>query len=203
LSDEERARARWAKYYQAVADRPPRDLYYETLGRFEKEGRPPGLAMDLGCGTGIETADLLRRGWRVLAVDQQAEAIELTRAHVPAEYQDRLETRVAAFDALDFPPADFIWAGLSLPFCPPELFPSVWSRLVSALPIGGRFAGDFFGERHVWATRPGMTSHTVEAVRALCRPLHLEYFVEEEGERWTTREGLQHWHAISVVVRKD
>jgi trans-aconitate methyltransferase len=33
------------------------------------------FAVDLGCGAGRDTAELLRRGWRVLAIDAEAEAI--------------------------------------------------------------------------------------------------------------------------------
>src|ERR1041385_2791636 len=190
MSNDEQTRPRWSAYYQAVAGRPPRELYRLAVLRFEQ----PGQAVDLGCGTGIETNDLLSRGWQVLAMDQQEEAIEQTLASVPAEYRARLDMHVASFDAVELPSADFIWAGLSLPFCPPEVFPSVWSKIVSALKPGGRFAGDFFGPRHVCANRPGMSPHTVEQVKALCLSLALEYFVEEEGERRTTLEGIQHWH---------
>jgi len=188
----------FSKFYQATAGRPPRELYRQTVIRFEQ----PGFAVDLGCGAGIETADLLERGWRVLAVDGQAEAIDLLRARVGPEFQERLETRVAHFAILELPPADFIWAGLSLPFCPPEHFDAVWSRIMAALRPGGRFAGDLFGIRHAWAGRSGITVHSSDAVRRLCQPLRLEYFIEEEGERQTVAEGVQHWHGFGIVARK-
>lgn len=202
MSPDEQSRLRWSEYYRVVADRPPRELYRLAVTRFGQAGSSPGLAVDLGCGTGIETEDLLRRGWQVVAIDQQAEAIEQTLARVPAEYRDRLETRLASLEAIEIPTADFIWAGLSLPFCPPEHFPAMWAKLVSALRPGGRFAGDLFGVRHAWADRAQMTFHTVDQVKALCQSLILEYFIEEEGERPTALEGLQHWHGISVIARK-
>nr|WP_312508672.1 class I SAM-dependent methyltransferase [Pseudomonas luteola] len=37
---------------------------------------PTGVALDLGCGTGRDTLELLARGWDVIAVDAQAEALE-------------------------------------------------------------------------------------------------------------------------------
>jgi trans-aconitate methyltransferase len=60
MSDKEKSQATWNDYYKAVSGRKPRDLLTETLARF---GSYTGFAIDLGCGAGIETAELLRRGW--------------------------------------------------------------------------------------------------------------------------------------------
>ncbi|MEJ1932020.1 class I SAM-dependent methyltransferase [Nostoc sp. NIES-2111] len=35
----------------------------------------PRFAVDLGCGDGRDTVELLRRGWRVLGIDGAQEAI--------------------------------------------------------------------------------------------------------------------------------
>jgi tellurite methyltransferase len=188
----------FSSYYQATAGRSPRELYRQVVRSFTE----PGLAVDLGCGIGNETVDLLNRGWRVLALDAQSEAISLLEARIPPEQRDLLETRVASFEALALPPVDFIWAGLSLPFCPPEYFGNMWSKITAALKPGGRFAGDFFGNRHAWAGRPGMTTHSIEQVKALTGSLTLEYFIEEEGETGTVSDGIQHWHAFALVLRK-
>lgn len=198
MNDNEPKPSVFSSYYQATKDRPPRELYRQVVRRFE----PPGMAIDLGCGIGNETADLLSRGWRVLALDAQAEAINLLEERIPPEHRDRLQTRVASFENLELPPADFIWAGLSLPFCPPDAFDALWSKIVASLKPGGRFAGDFFGNRHAWAVRPGMTSHAIEQVKALAQNLTLEYFIEEEGETGTVSDGIQHWHAFALVLRK-
>ena len=63
----------WSRYY-AAAGQDPRETLLAALERFDAEGRA-GLAVDLGCGTGRDTFELLRRGWRVLAIDAQSEAL--------------------------------------------------------------------------------------------------------------------------------
>jgi SAM-dependent methyltransferase len=194
--------AAWSDYYRAVAGRPPRELYRQTVARFDPAAAAGRLAVDLGCGSGIETLDLLKQGWNVVAVDQEAAAIEQLLARVPAEARGRLETRMATFETAALPAADFIWAGLSLPFCPPGSLPAVWAKIVAALKPGGRFAGDFFGNRGAWRREAPMTFLTRDELTRLCAPLHIEYFIEEEGERPTALDGIQRVHGFSVVVRK-
>ena len=64
----------WTRYY-AAAGNEPRETLVHALTLHDSEGRPPGLAVDLGSGTGRDTFELLRRGWRVLAVDAEPAAI--------------------------------------------------------------------------------------------------------------------------------
>lgn len=56
----------------------------ESIGaRLEREasehGTPPGRALDLGCGRGVHSADLARRGWQVVGVDLVPRAVEAAR----------------------------------------------------------------------------------------------------------------------------
>jgi SAM-dependent methyltransferase len=193
---------RWSDYYRATAHRPPRELYRLAVERFGAGDPGARLALDLGCGAGIETLNLLQRGWRVLAIDKEPEAIEHLRQRVPLEYRGRLVTQVATFESTELPAADFIWAGLSLPFCPPADFPGLWDKIETSLTAGGRFAGDLFGTRNAWASRGELTFLSREAVTRLCANLVLEDFREEEGERPTALEGVQYWHGFAVVARK-
>lgn len=65
----------------------------EELQRFLKvRGLPPGDAIDLGCGEGIDSIWLAARGWRVVGVDLSATAIDRAReltadAGVVVEFQ--------------------------------------------------------------------------------------------------------------------
>jgi SAM-dependent methyltransferase len=45
----------------------------------EERSRPPGRALDLGCGRGLHTAELARRGWQAVGVDLVPHAIEAAR----------------------------------------------------------------------------------------------------------------------------
>ncbi len=73
----------WGRYYEAAKGGGPRETLRLALDLLESEGVSTGgerLAVDLGCGEGRDTLELLRRGWRVLAIDAEREAIERLRA---------------------------------------------------------------------------------------------------------------------------
>ncbi len=132
----------WSAYYNAVADRPPRPTLLAALERFEPQTtHRTYLAVDLGCGEGRDTVELLRRGWRVLGIDAEEEAISRLLSREAARCEG-LETQVCRFEEFQFPPdVDLINASFSLPFCSPQTFPILWQNIVAALRPGGRFCG--------------------------------------------------------------
>jgi tellurite methyltransferase len=184
----------WAGYYERNEGRDPRELLLETLTAFDA----PGTAVDVGCGNGIETVAMLERGWTVLATDREDDAIRRTRSRA-APYEDRLHTLASPMEELVPPPADLVWASFSLFFCDPDRFPDLWSRLVGAIPSGGRFAGELLGDRDTWAREDGLNAFRIEDARALFATFELERFDEEEEEG---DPGPKWWHVYHVVARK-
>lgn len=202
------ARRDWPGYFRAVAGRPPRETLLRALDLFEADapsdaGIPP-LAVDLGCGEGRDTAELLRRGWRVLAVDGHPDALDLTRRRgdLPADAEARLRTRLEPLEAFRPPPCRLVNASFTLPFCEPAAFDGLWDRLVAAIEPGGRFAGQFFGDRDSWAALPDRSHHARDRVEALLAPFEIEHFDEDEKPGETTEGHAKHWHVFHIVARK-
>jgi SAM-dependent methyltransferase len=203
----------WSRYYAAAGD-DPRPTLLDALGRFDEEPARDRFAVDLGCGSGRDTVELLRRGWRVLAIDSQAEALEQLVARVdPSMDAGRLETRIASFEDAAWPTADLVNSSFALPFCSRERFPDVWERIVASLRPGGRFCGQLFGDRDEWASRPpdafaglasppAITFHTRAEVDALLRDFEVDYLREIDEDGQTAVGDRKHWHLFHVVARK-
>jgi SAM-dependent methyltransferase len=186
----------WTEYYDEGEGREPRELVLAVLDTFVS----PGEAVDLGCGSGIETLAMLERGWSVFATDREEEAIRRTRARVPDRLRPRLETLVSPMEEVTFPPADLVSASFSLFFCDPARFGDVWSRLTSAIRPGGQFAGHLLGERDTWARQlDEISSFTIDEARALFDGFELERFDEEEHEG---DPGPKWWHFFQIVARR-
>jgi tellurite methyltransferase len=193
----------WTEYYEA-AGQEPRTTLVEALRRFDQEDPRERFAVDLGCGAGRDAVELLRRGWRVLAVDGTAEAIDRLRAlDLSDDERGRLETRVSRFENAVWPPADLVNSSFALPFCPPGDFPAVWERIEQSLAPGGRFSGHLFGDRDEWSDEDDMTFQTRAQAEALLSRFEVELFdeVEEDGE--TAVGEPKHWHLFHVVARRS
>ncbi len=193
----------WTGYYNVQSGRAVRPFFLDALARFAAlmPSAAPRLAIDLGCGDGTETLALLQHDWQVLAIDQEAEAIRRVQAKVPSGYQARLTTQVWAFEQVLLPSADFVYAGYSLPFCAPKHFDALWAKIVAALPVGGRFAGQLFGNHDSWTSDPTMTFQNVEQAKQRFGQFEIESWeeVEEDGNSFV---GPKHWHIFHIIACK-
>jgi tellurite methyltransferase len=191
----------WADYYAAIADRAPRRTLLDALARFAPSASPL-LAVDLGCGDGRDTIELLRLGWSVLAIDAEAAAIARLQSRADLPEGARLSCLCRRFEDAVWPAADLVNASFCLPLCPPERFPALWRRVLASLKPGGRFSGQLYGDRDGWAGRPGMTHLNRAAAERLLRDLRVELFEEEEADSVTPRGKPKHWHIFHIVAQR-
>lgn len=200
MTENERS-AGWAAYYDKLRDRPPRRTLLAALDGF---GTTPAaaLALDLGCGDGRDTIEMLRRGWRVIAVDAEPEALRQLQARTLPAGGDVTPVN-ARLEEVPVPlGVQLINSSFAMPLCEPEAFRDLWSRIREGLPSGGRFSGQWYGPRDSWVGRPGLTFLGREEALALLEGLELEMFEEEESDGVTPRGKPKHWHIFHIVARK-
>ena len=181
----------------------PRKTLLYALARFDENGLRDPFAVDLGCGSGRDTIELLRRGWKVLAIDGEAEAIErlLASEELPSAAAERLSTQVSRFEDAAWPDVDLVNSSFALPFCPPEAFPRLWQRIKSSvcgwavqrptLRRSGRLVG-----------RAGADVHTRAQVEALLASFEVEWLEEVEEDGYTVVGEPKRWHLFHVVARR-
>jgi membrane dipeptidase len=186
---------RWGRYFDMAGD-DARPTLLDALDRFDE----PGLAVDLGAGTGRDTAELLRRGWNVIAIDGEREAIDRLLTLVGDE-SSRLETRVGRLEDEPWPQCDLVNASYALPFTRAEQFDALWARIVGSLRPGGRFSGQIFGVNDEWAGS-GVMVKTRAEVETMLAPFEVEYLREFDARDATTVGTSKHWHLYHVVARK-
>ncbi|MGP5089506.1 class I SAM-dependent methyltransferase [Brachybacterium tyrofermentans] len=155
------------------------------------------VAIDLGCGRGIETRHLAESGYSVHAYDVDpsvAPAIAELAAELPVQHET---LDLASITAL--PATDLILSCATLPFVPREHFHGLWQAMREALRAGGVLAVDLFGDRDDWAGTDGtfMARAEVETLLAGFDVLSLQ----ERERDGASFQGPKHWHTFQVLAR--
>ncbi len=210
----------WAKYYVVTVERPAWQTVRFAIERFrcEDEVAPgpaadgptgpvattplPRFAVDLGCGAGRDARELLRAGWRVLAVDREPAAQTALEAAVEPDLRLRLQIHIEDLASVAIPACNLVNASLSLPFLAPRAFHPTWQRIVAALAPGGRFAAMLFGDLDESASDPSMTCLPLETIRASLAGFEIEHWSVEEDDRPTALGDPHHFHLVEFVARK-
>jgi len=182
---------------------PPSPALTLALWLFDAETirKKKRFAVDVGCGAGRDTVELLRRGWKVLAMDKEPQALKLTHT-AAAKYRPNLKVTSTSFETIVLPECDLVNASWCLPFCSPEHFNSLWKKAVASIRLQGRFSGHFFGIHDGWVNDEGMTFHTTSALKRMFRGFQRELFLEKEWNGKTASGKKKHWHVYSVVAKK-
>jgi SAM-dependent methyltransferase len=201
MTDKSATDTHWPDYYEVTAERPP---WTTTITAAEAFGKHPAagprLAVDLGCGAGRDTRELLRRGWRVLATDMTPEGPETLWALTPEGDRERLETEISTLQDFEIPACDLVNANLILPFQPADDYAATWARILTAIPVGGRFSGMLFGDRDQAADEPDMTCPAPDVIRGYLDDFDIEYWNEKEEDGQTALGDDHHFHLIEVVA---
>jgi SAM-dependent methyltransferase len=193
----------WPGYFAAIAGREPRDTLIKALDLYSKEPQTrTRFAIDLGCGEGRDTAELLREGWSVLAIDGHPDGIQRLIGRDDLVNPDQLLMKLGSFEKVELPQCDLLNASFSLPFCHPEHFDSLWARIVKSIQPDGRFSGQLFGKRDSWASIPDRSHQTREQVDELFSDFTIEFMKEEEREGQDCDGIKKHWHVFHVVAKR-
>jgi 2-polyprenyl-3-methyl-5-hydroxy-6-metoxy-1,4-benzoquinol methylase len=155
---------------------------------------PTGDVLELACGTGLWTQQLVRHAGRVTAVDAAAEVIAINRQRLgpdaPVEYVQA--------DLFSWRPSrqyDVVFFSFWLSHVPPERFDAFWDLVRSALKPGGRvfFVDSLYiesstardhrleGDDATAVTRRLNGGETFRIVKVFYRPAELEARLKARG----------------------
>lgn len=180
-------------YNRAMASRAVRPLAQRAA---ELAGPGAGRrAVELGCGSGVESRFLAEQGWHVLAVDLDP-AAATTLDGVPG-----VEVLVTDLEELrEVPEHHLLLSCVTLPFLRPAAFALLWERIRGGLLPGGVLAVDLFGIHDDWAGGDGTFLDRAGVQELLAG---LEVISLEESERdGDAFSGPKHWHTFRVLARQ-
>jgi ubiquinone/menaquinone biosynthesis C-methylase UbiE len=141
-------------YYQARA--PEYDEWFLRQGRYDHgvelnnkwfleveqvrksldKFQPGGKVLELACGTGLWTQQLLGHAQQITAIDSAMEALDLNRQRVQSAKVKYIQADI--FTWLPDERYDVIFFSFWLSHVPPEYFESFWQMVGRSLKRGGR-----------------------------------------------------------------
>jgi tellurite methyltransferase len=139
----------------------------------------------------------------VLAVDAEPAALKQLQARRDLPAAADITAIVSRFEEVAMPQGvHLINSSFALPLCEAADFHRLWRDIRASLLPGGRFSGQWYGERDSWVGRPGITFVARPEARKLLEGLDIEMFEEEENDSVTPRGNPKHWHVFHIVARK-
>jgi SAM-dependent methyltransferase len=165
------------------------------------------VALDLGCGAGVEVGELANAGWRVTGIDSSPGTTELVTRELQNHSVFALAKVVVieqplAVASRSLPFADLVYSGYALPYVHPADFASVWNAIRGCLRPGGYLAVHLFGDRDSYVGEPDWNFHTEAETRTLFDGLELLKF-DIEDQDGMAAGGPKHWHVFHVIARKS
>jgi len=189
----------WAEFIRLTLDTPPRWYLKKALESF---GNFKGHAVDLGCGSGLDTIALVSAGWTVTAIDSTPDGFSNILAKLPADKHSMVTCIHEKFENTTIPAADLVYSAFSVPFCSPESFDDFWNRIVCAINPKGRFVGNLFGMKDEWNYMTDVTFITRERFDELFESFEIEHFREQYSEGPSVLVPKKLWHMFDVAARK-
>jgi SAM-dependent methyltransferase len=193
----------WQEYIEKSKARPLRPLFVKSTEFLQTLQSSQKVAVDLGCGSGEETQELLRLGWEVFAFDKEPTALKTTESGLNAPLLSQLHSHCLPFEEISELPKNYLVHSYhALPFCDVDHFDRLLQAITESIVKNGFFVGTFFGNNDEW----------VRADRALgVNRTELEYhfgqfefihFRESDHVGSTLLNGPKHWHVIELIARK-
>ncbi|TDD18311.1 class I SAM-dependent methyltransferase [Nonomuraea diastatica] len=187
-----------AVYYRAVAPEYERHALpfpgASELSAALDTFRPAGSVLELACGPGTWTPQLLQHATDVTALDASPEMLAIASTRVGEDER----VRFVLADLFRWRPErryDVVFFGFWLSHVPPERFASFWSLVADCLKPDGQvfFVDDSYrtadelieGEQSVTIQRRLMDGTTYRIVKVPHRPADLERQLERIGWRIT------------------
>ena len=195
---EERRPERFAAYIAARRVDPPRPLLIRAAGLAESKDH----ALDARAGALNATRYLLSAGFKYVTAFDFSPASRTVAAELPRE---QVRFVLSRFEDFDYPyrAYEFVNAEFSLPFISAAAFPSVFTKLMASVKIGGLFTGQLFGPNDSWNLPESvMNFHSRSDVERLLRGWAVLELTEEDRPGTTKLGEDKHWHIFHIIARR-
>lgn len=162
----------------------------------------PGKAVDLGCGAGRDTIELLKNNWKVLSIDKE-DTESIIREQLNQKESENFKFEKCFFGEMNLPKVNLIVANFSLPFSKKEFFNDIWKNITNSLSNERLFCWKFlWKKRYMAETKENIIFLTEQEVKALFSNFELIQFSEIEKDATIASGEKKHWLVYDIIAQK-
>lgn len=189
----------WNKFITKTRNRKPVNYLTEAVKIL---GASKGKALDLGCGSGVDSKYLAEQGFQVEAIDSNKTGIIETR-----KLCKNLPVVAAEKNIVDYiikPNAyQLIIAWNILPFLNKDESRAMLLNIQKGLKKGGVFVFSVFGPKDDWAKNHSeMSFWTKEELESLLTKMDFIKFSEEKQKKPGATGEVKFWHLVRGIAKK-
>ena len=186
------------KYHKNTLNAPP----HKEVSNLVRNLKFKGTALDLGCGSGRDTIELLKNGWKVISIDF-ANTKDLIESKLTYKEIQNFKFIEGKFENVNLEKNDLTIAYFSLQYCESSKFQYLWQNIENNLNKNGFFMGNFLGNNDSWKNldKP-LIFFSKESVLKLFENFEIIKFDEIEKDGKTGLGIEKHWHIFNVIAKK-
>lgn len=183
----------WTNYQNETYGDDVCKLLVEFLDNYKIDN-----AIDLGCGSGNETVYMIKNGIKVLAIDRQLNQDFILNRLSDSEKQ-LISFKKSSFEDVEFPKTKLLTAFFSIPFCNPNNFDELWTKIYNSIEDNGYFVGQLFGDRDAWNVVESINTFSIDKVKEYLKNYNI---IKLEEIEYVRESDNKKWHFYDIMAQK-
>lgn len=183
----------WTNYQNETYGDDVCKLLIEFLDNYKIDN-----AIDLGCGSGNETVYMIKNGIKVLAIDRQLNQDFILNRLSDSEKQ-LISFKESSFEDVELPKTKLLTAFFSIPFCNPNNFDELWTKIYNTIEDNGYFVGQLFGDRDAWNVVESINTFSIDKVKEYLKNYNI---IKLEEIEYVRESDNKKWHFYDIIAQK-
>lgn len=183
----------WTNYQNKTYGDDACKLIIDFLDKYKVDS-----AIDLGCGSGNETVYMVKNGIKVLAIDRQLNQDFILNRLSDSEKQ-LISFKESSFEDVELPKTKLLTAFFSIPFCNPNNFDELWTKIYNSIEDNGYFVGQLFGDRDAWNVVESINTFSMDKVKEYLKNYNI---IKLEEIEYVRESDNKKWHFYDIIAQK-
>ena len=183
----------WTNYQNETYGDDVCKLLVEFLDNYKIDN-----AIDLGCGSGNETVYMIKNGIKVLAIDRQLNQ-DFILNRLSDNEKKMISFKESSFEDVELPKTKLLTAFFSVPFCNPNNFDELWTKIYNSIEDNGYFVGQLFGDRDAWNVVESINTFSIDKVKEYLKNYNI---IKLEEIEYVRESDNKKWHFYDIMAQK-